>query len=470
MRTLISTGSRRARLAGALAALTFAIGAVAIARPTTAAGEPPMYLYNLAHTGFEGKEKTINAGSVGTLAPAWIARATETVSGETIAANGLVYWGSWDGLEHATDPATGTDVWTTYLGQETKEDCTPPHLGVASTATVVPVKIAGRLTQVLYVGGGDGSYHALNASTGEIIWSKSFGSPADGYFMWSSPSFYKKSVYVGVSSIGDCPLVAGQIVKLNAASGALEAQFETTPPGCPGAGPWTSSTIDKLTGTVYMNTGTDGGFYCGQPEPYAQALLELTANLELKSFWKPPPEEQVIDGDFGATPTLFMANVGGVRRKLVGSANKNGVYYALERGHVGDGPVWQSEPIATETDTIATSAWDGKRLYVAGHFTKIKGKDCEASIRAINPENGSFLWSDCLQGGAAEPAVTAVPGVVFESLGSILYGLASKTGQVLFEFQDTSFHWFFSPAMVHEGALYIGNSDGNMYKFTPFGQ
>jgi hypothetical protein len=24
--------------------------------------------------------------------------------------------------------------------------------------------------------------------------------------------------------------------------------------------------------------------------------------------------------------------------------------------------------------------------------------------------------------------------------------------------------------MVHEGALYVGNSDGNLYKFTPFGQ
>jgi polyvinyl alcohol dehydrogenase (cytochrome) len=334
----------------------------------------------------------------------------------------------------------------------------------------VKLRVAGRPLQVLYVGGGDGSYYALNATTGDVIWSRSFGSPADGYFMWSSPSFYRKSLYVGVSSIGDCPLVPGQIVKLNAESGAVEAQFDTTPAGCPGAGPWTSPTIDKWTGILYMNTGTDGGFYCGQPEPYAQALLELTPNLELKSFWKPPPQEQVIDGDFGATPTLFTAKVGGVKRQLVGAANKNGIYYALERGHVGDGRVWQSEPISTETDTIATSAWDGQRLYVAGHFTKIKGKDCEASIRAMSPENGAFIWSDCLQGGAAEPAVTAVPGVVFESLGSILYGLASRTGQVLFEFQDTSFHWFFSPAMVSEGALYIGNSDGNMYKFTPFGQ
>jgi outer membrane protein assembly factor BamB len=47
--------------------------------------------------------------------------------------------------------------------------------------------------------------------------------------------------------------------------------------------------------------------------------------------------------------------------------------------------------------------------------------------------------------------------------------VSASTGQVLWQFQDTSFHWFYSPAMVSNGALYIGNSDGNFYKFTPGG-
>lgn len=454
------------RIMAILAALVLASGLAAVAPAASSAAEPPMYLFNLAHTGFNSKEKTINAGNVGTLAPKWVIPGDETISSQAIATNGLLYWGSWDGLEHATDPATGVDVWTTNLGEETKEDCTPPHLGVASTATVTSVVINHVATKVLYVGGGDGSYYALDANTGKVIWSRSFGSPSNGYFMWSSPSFYRKSVFIGVSSIGDCPLIPGEIVKLNATTGAVEAKFDTTPPGCPGAGPWTSPTIDKATGTLYVNTGTDGGFFCGQAEPYAQALLELTPQLELLGSWKPPPAQQVIDGDFGSTPTLFSAKIGGVRRLLVGASNKNGIFYALERGHVSQGPVWESERISTETDTIATSAWDGARLYVAGHFTEIQGKECEASIRAINTATGAFVWSDCLSGGAAEAAVTALRGVVLEPIGSILYGLASKTGQVLFQFQDTSFHWFFSPATVSEGALYIGNSDGKMFKFT----
>ncbi len=458
--------NRRNLLAAIAAALTLASGLVALAPAASSAAGPPMYLYNLAHTGFEGKEKTINAATVGKLAPEWVRQAEGSVSSEPILANGLLYWGSWDGLEHATNPATGEDVWTTYLGQETKEGCSPEHIGVASSATVTTIRIGRHKTEVLLVGGGEGSYYALNANTGEIIWSTFFGSPSEGYFMWSSPSFYKGGVYIGVASIGDCPLIPGETDKLNPATGAIEAKFNTTTPGCIGAGPWSSPTIDTKTGMVYEDTGTDGGGFCGQEEPYAQAMLEFTSQLELKGYWKPPQAQQVIDGDFGATPTLFSAKIDGVKRELVGAANKNGIFYAFERGHVGEGPVWESEPIATIDNTIDTTAWDGKMLYIAGSETEIEGEHCEDSIRAVSPATGKFVWSDCLEGGTPEAALTAVKGVVFASIGSILYGVASQTGQVLLKYQDTSYNWFYSPPMVAQGALYIGNSDGKLFKFT----
>ena len=123
--------------------------------------------------------------------------------------------------------------------------------------------------------------------------------PQTGTSCGAPPPSTRGASSSGVSSIGDCPLIPGEIVKLNAITGAVEAKFDTTPPGCPGGGPWTSPTIDTQTGTVYVNTGTDGGGYCGQEEPYAQAMLELNTNLELEGSWKPPPNEQVIDGDFG---------------------------------------------------------------------------------------------------------------------------------------------------------------------------
>ena len=424
------------------------------------------YQHDNARSGFQSSDPAIDPSSVGNLAPKWIFRANDSISAQAIAAKGMIYWGSWDGLEHATNPATGTDVWSTELGDETKTDCSPPHLGVASTATVKRMQISDRQTTVVFVGGGNGSYYALDGQTGEVIWSDSFGSPEQGYFMWSSPALHRGSLYVGVASIGDCPLVPGALVKLDATNGAIQATFATTPSGCPGAGIWSSPTIDDATGNVYVTTGTDGGGFCGQAEPYAQAVLQFSKNLRLIGSWKPPPSQQIIDGDFGATPTLFSATINGSNRALVGAANKNGIYYAFDRSNIAAGPVWESEPIATSPDTIASSAWDGSQLYVAGHNATINGTSCESNLRAIDPSTGAFVWSDCLSGGGADAAVTAIPGVVFEGLGSVLYGVAAASGQVLFQFQDTSFQWFESPVMVANGGLYIGNADGNFYKFT----
>lgn len=455
----------------AAAMILLAAASVLAVHPAAAASSTDWttYQYNNARSGFQPNDPAINASSVGTLAPNWTFRANDTISSQAIAANGLIYWGSWDGLEHATNPATGTDVWTRYLGDETNNNCSPPHLGVASTATVATMKINGKNTPVLFVGGGNGDYYALNANTGKIVWSVPFGSPAQGYFSWSSPLLYSGSIYVGVSSIGDCPLVPGKLVKLNAASGSQQAVFNATPPGCPGAGIWSSPTVDGGTGDIYVTTGTDGGGACGQSEPYAQAILQFTRNLSLIASWKPPQSQQIIDGDFGATPTLFSATINGTTQQLVGAANKNGIYYAFRSANVGNGPVWETQPIATSDDTIASSAWDGTSLYVAGHNTVINGTSCEASIRAVDPATGNFRWSDCVSGGGANGAVIAVPGVVFEGIGSIIYAVSSSAGQILWQFQDTSFHWFYSPAMVSNGALYIGNSDGNLYKFTPGG-
>jgi outer membrane protein assembly factor BamB len=79
------------------------------------------YQHDNARSGFQPSDPAINSSSAATLAPKWIFRANDTVSSQAIAANGLIYWGSWDGLVHATNPSTGTDVWSTYLGDETKQ-------------------------------------------------------------------------------------------------------------------------------------------------------------------------------------------------------------------------------------------------------------------------------------------------------------------------------------------------------------
>lgn len=423
-----------------------------------------MFMGNLGRTGFAAGETSITPANVHELKPRWDVKGTATISDQATLSDGSLYWGSWDGYEHASDAATGEELWRTYLGQDSLPNCAPPHAGIGSTAAIASVNLDGQPTKLVFVGGGDASVYALRAATGAIVWSRNFGPTKRGYFVWSSPALYRGSLYVGVASFGSCPLVRGAFVKLDPATGAVQAQFDTVAKGCIGAGVWSSPAIDRSTGTIYIATGNQGGA-CTNREPHAQSMLQFSAsNLKLEGAWRVPPGELAPDGDFGATPTLFTASIDGKPTKLVGDINKNGIYYAFRRGEVAKGPVWETTSLSIYPVIVASSAWDGHHLYVAGMQTKIDGRACTASIRAIDPSTGKFAWEKCVPGGDPEASLTAVPGIVFESAGQNLYGLSADTGETLFKFRG--YNWFYAPAMVAGGRLYIGNTDGRLYAFS----
>jgi outer membrane protein assembly factor BamB len=428
-----------------------------------------MYMGDLGRTGFAARETSISTSNVHSLRQRWLVPGKASISDQATSAGGLLYWGSWDGYEHASKPATGQEVWRSYIGQETKHDCVPQHIGVGSSATISSIQLGGRPVPVLFVGGGDGSVYALRAATGKIVWSRNFGSPKNGWFIWSSPAVFRGSVYVGVASIGACPLVRGAVVKLDAATGGVQARFDTVGKGCIGGSVWGSPAIDVSAETVYATTGNSGGA-CTDHEPHAESVLELSAHdLTLQGSWRTPIGQRVPDGDFGSSPTLFTARIGGKPTKLVGAVNKNGIYYAFRRGDLGAGPVWQTTRLSPVIGTIASSAWDGSRLYVAGGATRLDGKRCEASVRAVDPATGKYVWQACVRGGMTNAALTAVPGLVFESAGPIFYAFRASDGKELFNFQDEASDWIYSPATVVGGTVYIGSSGGNLYALAPRG-
>ena len=99
-------------------------------------------------------------------------------------------------------------------------NCLPPAVGPAAGPAIANVTIGGVNTAVAFYGGGDARIYALNATTGAIIWVRRLGVSPDN-FVWASPAFINGSVYIGVSSFGDCPLTQGQVVKLNPTAGAV---------------------------------------------------------------------------------------------------------------------------------------------------------------------------------------------------------------------------------------------------------
>ena len=379
----------------ALRALLLAAGAAGLAGAsllTASAADWPKYLHDDQGSG-STNDQAIDAAGAASLrsAAGWPRQLGDRpITTQPIVANGLVYVGAWDGYEYALRP-DGTTAWTQYLGRT--KNCfiadavstttAGTVAGIVSTGAVATQRVLGRTRSVLYVGGGGnldaagnpvtGSAEmiALDALSGDILWRSPLGA-SPNHLIWSSPAVYGGSVYVGVSSFDDCPLVQGKLVKLDASTGALQATFNTVPTGCEGASIWGSPTIDAAAGTVYVATGNSRpcsifgpqlgryphtkrgaillglallavlvaviwprgwlriGFWlsvCGalsaaalgaylmvgptvsMNRPYSVSLVQLDAqDLQVKASWKVPATDAG-DYDFGSTPTLFSGTV-----------------------------------------------------------------------------------------------------------------------------------------------------------------
>ncbi|MGN6677297.1 MAG: outer membrane protein assembly factor BamB family protein [Streptosporangiaceae bacterium] len=457
------------KLGRSLAVAGFAVALAGV--PLSAAqaqtpGDWPTYLSNNARTGSNSTETVVTPASAPGLRQVWVRAAGNAVSAEPIQVNGVVYYGSWDGNEYAVRAATGTKLWATFLGQRTDTACNPPTIGVASTATVGTMTVNGTLA--VFVGGGDGNFYALNASTGAVIWKTPLATQLHG-FLWSSPLFYRGSIYEGIASCGNSG-VPGGIAQLSAVSGKIQHTLITAPSSCLGASVWSSPAVDTATGDIYFATGNAGK--CSSTEPLAMAVVETDKALNVLSSWQLPADQQPTkDSDFGATPTLFTAKISGVVHKMVGLQNKNGVFYALDRTALSDGPLWQQRiavggncPQCGTTD-ISPSAWDGHNLFVGGERTTIGSATCAGSIQELQPSTGNVAWADCLPSPVLG-AVTAVPGVAFVGAGSTAYAVGTSTGAILWRHKDThSGSNFWGAATISDGHVYFGNQDGRLYAF-----
>jgi polyvinyl alcohol dehydrogenase (cytochrome) len=433
-------------------------------------GDWPTYLNNGARTGYDGGEKTITPSTARKLTKLWAHPGGHPISTQPIQVHGVVYYGSWDGYERAINAANGAQRWKAFLGVTTDRSCRPPSVGVASTAVVGTIKVHGIATRAVFVGGGNGTFYALNASTGRQIWKTRLGTPP-GYFLWSSPLLYHGSIYEGVASFGDCPLVRGGLVRMNAATGAVTSRFYTVPPGCTGASVWGSPTVDAATGDIYFATGNGGP--CRKRETLGVAVVRTDASLHLLGSWQVPsamlPNQ---DSDFGSTPTMFSASIGGVVHPIMGLQNKNGIYYAFDRYAIPSGPLWQDRNCPEcGTGDISPSAYNGHLLFIGSDKTRIGRVTCAGSIRAVRPATGQVVWADCLRSGPVLGAVTAVPGLAFVDAGNAVYAVGTNRGTIVWSYKDTnggSGFWaagFWGAPTVSGGRVYAGNQDGNLYAF-----
>jgi outer membrane protein assembly factor BamB len=418
----------------------------------------PMYLHDPQRTA-ASDEAILSPANAGGLTKRWSFKTNAAIAASPVISGGTVYIGSWDGYEYALDAATGALKWKTYLGKTVSDArCDPLILGVTSSAVVQD--------GVVYVGGGDPNWYALDAETGAILWKVFIGdnSIPGGNYNWASPLLYNGYAYIGVSSNCDDPLIQGKLLQVDLRTHQIVHTLITTPDGTEGAGIWTSPSIDEATNTIFLASGT--ATLPVDIQPLAQAVIAVDAStLAVKASWRVPDADTVPDSDFATTPILFNDKNG---TPLVAAINKNGYIYTFNRGDVGAGPVWKQGiaiaglcPLCGD-GSISNGTYGQHTLYFGGGFASFNGVNYLGSVRALDPATGKFLWQHGTD-GSVFGSLTYTNGLIIDGAGSLVEVLDATTGTRLYSYQ-TGEQIYSAPSVSH-GQIFIGSTDGNVYAF-----
>jgi polyvinyl alcohol dehydrogenase (cytochrome) len=417
---------------------------LAVCIPITAQ-DWPMYLKDLTHSSFASSETHLNQNQISNLQRTWDLSVGAPLAAGVTVSNGVLYFGDWSGYFHAVNAQTGTELWETFVGKAPDPqvpDC-DPGIGVTSQAIVIG--------NTVYVGGGDSAVYALDRATGNQIWRVSLADPASGSYIWSSIVPYQNAIYLGVASLGDCPLVRGAVVRIDPSDPQQPLIRYLMDPDETGAGVWTTPAINAATNTMFLNTG-NGDIQDISTGNWSEAMLAVDAStLEIKASFLLPPDEVDADLDWGSSPTLF-APPGGV--PMVAATAKDGVLYALQQSDLS--LVWKTQIAVGCVDpqagcgSLSTPAFDGVTLFVGGGVRESAG-DFNGSLYAINPANGSVIWVRDLDGPVIAP-VTVANGLVFVSSTTGFEIFHAATGQLLWHDRINSM--IFSQPVVVNGTVF----------------
>jgi len=222
----------------------------------------------------------------------------------------------------------------------------------------------------LFMGTLDGRVVALNAKTGEVQWNVAIDRPEAGYALTVAPLVVKDKVIVGPAG-GEFG-IRGYIVALDPKTGKELWRFYTVPaPGEPGSetwsgdawkrggGPiWTTGSYDPELNLMYWGVGNPGPDWNGDGRPgdnlYTDSVIALDPDTgKLKWHYQYTPHDE-FDYDATQIPVLADIQFNGQPRKVLMQANRNGVFYVLDRTN---GQFLKAAPF---TRVNWVNGWDAK--------------------------------------------------------------------------------------------------------------
>jgi alcohol dehydrogenase (cytochrome c) len=332
----------------AVALLAFACIANAQAsRPVTwdrllnASREPQNWLM---HSGTMASQRystlsEITPANVKNLELKWVfqAQSFEKFEATPLVVDGIMYTVQAPNDIVALDAATGRVFWTYNY---TPSNAARPCCGRVNRG----VAIAG---ETLFMGTIDGRLIAVDAKSGKPIWNIEVGKPEAGYALTHAPLIVKDKVIVGVAG-GEFG-IRGFLAAYDVRTGKEVWKTYTIPgkgePGndtwagdswkTGGASVWVTGSYDPETNLTFWGIGNPGpdwnGDTRGGDNLYSDSVVALDADTgRLKWYYQFTPHDE-FDYDSTQVPVLGDMEFQGRQRKVMMWANRNGLYYVIDR-------------------------------------------------------------------------------------------------------------------------------------------
>jgi len=345
---------RSFRRGGALAALAslLIVGAAGSRLNTSAASATPTAHTTVASrntdwSSFGGGDTAvrfspltqITPSNVRTLGVAWTAQQGKNLIGwETVpvVVNGVMYYTTQTDQVRAVNAATGKLLWQYTPKVDFYRSIAGGGGGVAQNRGVTVVN--GTVYLVTF----DARLIALQASTGEKLWTSNVADPNAGYAESSPATYWNGLLFIG-SEEGD----AGQRgfeAAFDAKTGKQVWKFYTVPkPGdgwMPKAGHhgggdvWMPSTVDPTTGLIYFGTGNPSPDFNNLQRPgcnpWVNAIVALHAKTGKLAWAYTEFCNDVWDYDSMPQPFLMNLKIHSKMTRVVGHGNKAGKFFFFE--------------------------------------------------------------------------------------------------------------------------------------------
>jgi alcohol dehydrogenase (cytochrome c) len=244
----------------------------------------------------------------------------------------------------ALDAATGKTIWT-YLHK--------PAPGTVNPCCGNLTRGVAILGDKLFLATLDAQMIAINAKTGKELWKTDVADYKQQYSMTVAPLVVKDKVISGVA--GGEHGIRGFIAAYDANTGKEVWRFNTVPgPGEPGyetwlgkdgkpndsylhggAPIWVTGSYDPETNLTMWGTGNAGPDWDGDARLgdnlYSSSVVALDADTgKLKWHYQFSPHNE-FDWDATQVPVLADVQIQGRPRKVMLWANRNGMFYVLDR-------------------------------------------------------------------------------------------------------------------------------------------